>query len=83
MRKTWIQIKSEGDFNLAQDGVRVKKGCYQGLGWYLELCYSQLCPRGCCYDQVIELITANEQVEYIKDKMRDLAWDLKTAREKR
>ena len=78
-RHKWFDITSEEQFKqLLQDGgnkgsfARVQTGKYQGPGRYMLLQYSQRCPRGCCYDNVNELLSAEEARSEVEEQMRDL-----------
>lgn len=72
-----------GRRKLPDDFARVQIGEYAGPGYYLELNYTQPCPRGCCRDSVRELIPAIEVCDLISDQMRQLAGFLKEARFRR
>jgi len=60
--------------------ARVQIGQWNGPGRYLLLSYQQPCPRGCCTDDVCELIPAADVVEAVREEMRELAAVLKVAR---
>jgi hypothetical protein len=77
----WVYVGSEKNFNVLQDG-RVNKGNYNGPGKYLLLEYQEKCPRGCCYDDVVELMSTSDVIYEVKEEMKDLANLLRTAREK-
>lgn len=79
----WVEIETEQEFcSILQGGFssRVQKGSWSGPGRYYLIEYTQPCPRGCCRDDVREFLTADEVVEHARDKMRDLASLLKSAR---
>lgn len=91
----WINIKNEGEFNnllrysktnptqaekLGHN--RVQLGKYDGPDKYYVLHYSRPCPRGCCYDNVIEILTKEETAQEVSEAMRDLSYILKQARTK-
>ena len=60
--------------------ARIQRGTYIGPGRYLLLSYEQRCPRNCCDDSVLELLTAQEVVDQCKEQMRELADTLKKAK---
>lgn len=60
---------------------RVIKVRWIGPGAYVLFTYPQLCPRGCCYDDVYEAIPVEQWINLITDNMKELAFDLKEARE--
>lgn len=75
----WVNLYSEQQFKDKQTG-RCNKGYFQGVGKYYILEYSQPCPRGCCYDDVVEVLSASEVEDEVKDKMKDMANLLKESR---
>lgn len=76
----WIHIKNELDFSSKQTG-RCNKGEYSKPGKYMIFEYKQKCPRGCCYDDVTELVHSDDIIYEIKEKMTDLANLLKEAKQ--
>lgn len=54
---------------------------WDGPGWYYIFKYSQPCPRGCCCENVFESMSAKQWAGEITQKMKDLAYQLKEARE--
>lgn len=87
----WVTIENEDQFKTLKKygrldvggmdrAARVQMGNYEGPGDYYLLSYSQPCPRGCCYDDVYEVLTADEVVKEIVNEIRDLAADLRQAR---
>lgn len=76
----WIQINSLKEFDSYQNG-RCNKGEYSKPGKYMIFEYNQRCPRGCCYDDVVELVHSDDIVYEIKEKMTDLANLLKEAKQ--
>lgn len=54
---------------------------WDGPGWYYIFRYSQPCPRGCCYDSVFEAVHASKQAKELASEIKDLASELKRARE--
>jgi len=86
----WFRIKDEAEFDDIQrygeygrvfSSADVQKGSWCGPGKYMFLSYSQKCPRGCCYDDVHELLTPSEVVDEIESKIGDLAAVLNTAKD--
>ena len=75
----WVTIISESHFEALLQG-RVNKGEYNGNGNYLLLKYQQRCPKNCCYDDVVELISAKDVIYQVKEEIVDLAQILRTAR---
>ena len=78
----WVFLQTEEEFKSQFKDARVKVGKWQGSGNYYRTSYTQKCPRGCCYDYVIELTSATDQISIIKEEMRELASALREAREK-
>lgn len=88
----WFDVKTELEHrNMVMYGIpnndimkrymsRVQIGTYVGPGRYLLLSYQRKCPRGCCYDDVHEVICAEEVVEDTREKIRELANLLKKAK---
>lgn len=79
---SWRLFLSETDAKNHRGGVRILKLNWQGRGWYYVTEYSQRCPRGCCYDSVLEFRSAEERVNEVKEGMKELAEELKDARAK-
>lgn len=66
--------------------IEVKKatieiGEFTKPDYYYVLRYSQRCPRGCCYDDVCEIITKEQYIKELKEKITEYAYQLKKARE--
>ena len=79
----WASLQSLEHFNkilTEDDWCVIKKGEWSGPGWYWIFTYSQRCPRGCCYDSVIEAITAKELADELRESMIYLAQRLRDAR---
>lgn len=78
---TWkkFQYKKEHD---AEMGGRVNQSEWKGPGSYYKLTYQQRCPRNCCYDDVCEMLTADEVKNEVIEKMKDCAILLREARMK-
>lgn len=90
-RGRWFQVQTEEEhtwlkrFGLLADcqdrtAARVQKGEWEGPGKYLRMSYQQKCPRGCCYDSVNKVLSANDVASAVKEEMRALAQILKEAR---
>ena len=47
----------------------VQEGSYFGPGKYLLLEYSKRCPRGCCYDDVRELVPGEQAVRELQKEI--------------
>jgi hypothetical protein len=77
---TWHYLAGKAEFDKVQTNHRVKKGDWWGAGWYYVTKYSQRCPRNCCYDAVVETMTAAWRVDEVRDAMRELAEQLKDAK---
>lgn len=60
--------------------ARVQKGTWEGPGRYMLLTYQQSCPRGCCMDDVCELIPAADVARLVREEIRELAAVLKQAK---
>ena len=54
---------------------------WDGPGWYYIFKYDQPCPRGCCRDNVFEAKSAKAWAIEIAEQMKQLAYQLKEARE--
>jgi hypothetical protein len=52
--------------------ARVQKGSFNGPGLYFLLQYSQPCPRGCCYDDVNEVLTEERAKGELADYIEEL-----------
>lgn len=85
----WFKISTEKEHNLLTEygnldsrygSARVRKGKFIGPGKYLVLQYQQRCPRNCCYDDVVEVLTAKEVIDEVKSEIIDLANLLREAR---
>ncbi len=70
----WYAINNEEHFNTVQSKgePRVRYGKYYGPGRYYLLEYSQRCPRGCCFDDVNELMSESEAKDEIKEAIEHL-----------
>lgn len=75
------QLKAYGSLTTAYSQSRVQMGTFEGPGRYYLLSYSQRCPRGCCYDDVHELLSASDTAIEVREAMRDLAYILKSSRQ--
>jgi hypothetical protein len=77
-RRQKFTITTEKDFdNLKKYGIlnpdsddrkfpaRVQQGKWMGTGEYILLRYEQKCPRGCCYDDVNEILTVEQFNEIV------------------
>jgi hypothetical protein len=78
---SWQKITSEQEMNKLVVGCRVNRTEFSKPGWYYIEYSTQRCPRGCCYDDVIESMTPDEYISMVSEKMRDLAYELKQAKE--
>lgn len=89
----WVKIENEREFNNVLcygktnpteaeklGWARVQRGKYDGPEKYYVLQYQQRCPRNCCWDDVVEILTREDVVQEIKESMSDLAIVLKQAR---
>lgn len=63
----WIELKTEAEFNECFDRALVRKGEFNGPGTYKILAYDQRCPRNCCYDDVIEVVSAKQVVDELEE----------------
>ena len=75
----YIEIKSQEYFNKIQNG-RANYGKFDGPGWYLKLNYREKCPKGCCYDDVVELLSSDDVIIEVQDKMKEYADLLKQSK---
>ncbi len=76
-----IRNKEELDKMISKGGYRVvMKDVWKGDDNYYLREYTQRCPKGCCYDNVFELSSVEEEISELKEQMRDLANRLKEAR---
>lgn len=78
----WVFLQTESEFKAQFKDARVHEGKWKGSGNYYRTSYTQKCPRGCCYDSVVELTFVTSQISLIKEEMQELASSLKEAREK-
>jgi hypothetical protein len=62
--------------------VHVRKGEWAGQGRYLLLEYSQPCPRGCCRDDVREVLASEEVIREASEVIRNLGVLIREARGK-
>ena len=78
---TWVEIEGSDQFRqrlkygLASSQfspARVQKGTYTGPKWYYLLTYTQSCPRGCCSDDVHELMPLDEVLAEIQEIQNNL-----------
>ena len=87
---SWVRINSKTDFewvkkygNLSRQGLqfqaRVQIGTWVGAGWYRVLQYSQRCPRGCCYDDVVEVVSAQDMADEFEEEIGELGTELRQA----
>jgi hypothetical protein len=76
---TWSYLNSEKD---VKERCRVNKINWAGPGWYYTATYSQRCPRGCCYDDVLDIEPASERVAELEEAIRELNDELETAKQK-
>lgn len=76
-----VNATTEEELRQKAKGFRVVKVDWDGPGWYFIYHYSQPCPRGCCFDQVFEAQSASDRANEIQSKMRELASNLKEAKE--
>lgn len=78
----WQKFNTKSEINLAakQSQCRVRIVNWTSPGWYFITNYSQKCPRGCCYDDVIEFTHSTDRIYEIKEEMRNLADLLRSAR---
>jgi hypothetical protein len=60
-----IEVSSQEEAHTITRGYRVIDNKFTEPGRYMVLHYQQKCPRGCCYDDVCELISIKDVVEEI------------------
>lgn len=77
------QVRAYGDLKNKHFQARVQKGRYVGPGQYMLLQYDQPCPRGCCYDDVNELLSSEEVAAEVKEQIDELQALLERAEPKR
>lgn len=72
-----VEISSKNEADSITDGYRVRDSKFSKPGRYMVLHYQQRCPRGCCYDDVCEIISIKDVVEEIVDDIpSELAIDV-------
>ena len=49
------ECKNKEEWDKFAGKPTIKKGEWEGPGFYVKFGYAQSCPRGCCYDDVTEL----------------------------
>lgn len=74
------RFETKAELDAKARGARVTRTKWCGPGMYYIKEYKQPCPRGCCYDDVFESYTPSEVIDEVVDQMRDLAYQLRTAR---
>lgn len=77
---TKLNISSKEELVENAKGHNVHKIDWKGPGWYYIFKYNQKCPRGCCYDDVFEAISAKSYSEMISHEIRELSYKLKESR---
>lgn len=75
----WVNIDDLVAFSKFHNG-RFNYGNYRGPDRYYILEYQQQCPRGCCYDDVVEILSSYEVIQEVKEEMLELAEILRNAK---
>lgn len=70
-------LKKYGDVVEGNFSANVQKGVWQGPGRYFLLRYSQPCPRGCCNDNVNEVLTEEEYKDELAYELDKISKELK------
>jgi hypothetical protein len=81
----WVHFASLEEARVASEKphhYRVRKIHWEGPGWYYITKYEQRCPRNCCYDDVIKMVSAKARSDEVADEIRELAGQLREARER-
>lgn len=60
-----VEISSKSEADKITEGCRVRDSKFTEPGRYMVLHYQQMCPRGCCYDSVCEIISVKDVIEEI------------------
>lgn len=71
--EAWLKIES-GNWHQVQDLKWTEPG------WYTTETWSQPCPRGCCTDQCIRLVSINVWLEEQVSQVRDIMSEIKDIR---
>ena len=77
----WVYFNSKEEIDLmaSKSMCRIKIVNWTSIGWYFITNYQQKCPRGCCYDSVIEFTHKSDRMNAIRKEMRNLAGLLRSA----
>lgn len=75
-----IYINNFEQFKEIQN-TTIKIGQFIEPDYYIVLRYSQRCPRGCCYDDVCEILTKEEYISELKENIGKYCNELKKVRE--
>ena len=86
----WFEVASESEHAMLLEygrltpttglSARIHHGEYVGPGRYMVLRYWQRCPRNCCDDDVIRVLSATDVMSRVRNEMRELADILKAAK---
>lgn len=79
----WVQVRTECEYNVLRKhgnlderftefAAVVQVGEFQGPGHYYVLEYSQRCPRNCCFDDVVEVLSAEEVCRELQEDLMPL-----------
>jgi hypothetical protein len=79
---TWQHFETEKAARDHCQSFRVHKVYWTVPGWYYIKTYTQRCPRNCCDDNVIKITHASDRVKEVKEEIRELADELRTAKSK-
>lgn len=75
------ECRNKEEWTKLMGNPTIRHGEWEGPGYYAKFSYSQPCSRGCCYDGVTELVPLREQMDKLKEHIRELAGSLKYYRE--
>jgi hypothetical protein len=70
----WFETEQELKDYVAKNysSCRIKDVQFVDKGSYYFFCYSQKCPRGCCYDGVVKIISAQEYLSILNEERREI-----------
>jgi hypothetical protein len=77
----WQHFPSESEYMQCRRRARVQIGRYAGPGRYFVLRYEERCPRNCCDESVIEILTHDEVAVEVREEIIKLARILRAAKE--
>lgn len=65
------ECRNEEEWKKFMGNPTIRKGDWEGAGHYAKFCYAQPCPRGCCSDDVTELVPLTEYMGKLKGHIKE------------